>query len=98
MRQIQTATTYLSQSHIVDQVTAAVPEIPSEMMASEHWLLDAEQKRPEAAVHPVSPHKQASVFDDAPLVCVQSGAARHRQELELPSRMKLHLALVNIVL
>ena len=31
---------------------------------------------------PVRPHKQASVFDVAPLVCVQSGAAMHRQKME----------------
>ena len=32
---------------------------------------------------PPLPHKHASVFDVAPLVCVQSGAATHRQNLEL---------------
>ena len=32
---------------------------------------------------PVPPHKQIAVFDVAPLVCVQSGAATHRQKLEL---------------
>ena len=31
---------------------------------------------------PVPPHKQASVFDVAPLVCVQPGAATHRQKSE----------------
>ena len=31
---------------------------------------------------PVPPHKQASVFDVAPLVCVQSDAAMHRQKSE----------------
>ena len=34
-------------------------------------------------MHPVPPHKQTSVFDVAPLVCVQSDAAMHRQKSEL---------------
>ena len=50
-------------------------------------LVAATHKRPEAAVHPVSPHKQASVFDVAPLVCVQSDAAMHRQKSAL---LKVH--------
>ena len=47
-------------------------------------VLDASQKRPEAAVQrtPVPPHTHALVFDVAPLVCVQSGAAMHRQKLD----------------
>jgi len=45
-------------------------------------FVDAVQKRPEAAVHSVPPHKQASVFDVAPLVCVQSGTKTHRQKSE----------------
>ena len=37
--------------------------------------------RPDAAVqYPISPHKQGAVFDVAPLVCAQSGAATHRQK------------------
>ena len=32
---------------------------------------------------PFPPHKHALAFDVAPLVCVQSGAATHRQNLEL---------------
>ena len=49
----------------------------------EQVLVGAVQKRPEAAVqNPVSPHKQGAVFDVAPLVCVQLGAATHRQKLE----------------
>ena len=32
---------------------------------------------------PVLPQKQVLVFDVAPLVCVQSGAATHRQKSEL---------------
>ena len=34
-------------------------------------------------MHPVSPHKQASVFDIARLVFMQSGAVTHRQKSEL---------------
>ena len=48
-----------------------------------HVLVAATHRRPEAAVHPVPPHKQASVFDVAPLVCVQSDAVTHRQKAEL---------------
>ena len=33
-------------------------------------------------MHPVPPHKHASVLDVAPLVCVQSDAAMHRQKSE----------------
>ena len=40
--------------------------------------------RPDAVVqYPISPHKQGAVFDVAPLVCAQSGAATHRQKAEL---------------
>ena len=38
------------------------------------------QNSPVVAVQPVAPHKQASVFVDSPLVCVQSDAAVHRHE------------------
>ena len=34
-------------------------------------------------MHPVPPHKQVSLFGVTPFVCVQSGAATHRQNLEL---------------
>ena len=33
-------------------------------------------------MHPVPPHTQPSLFDVAPLVCVQTGAATHRQKSE----------------
>ena len=48
----------------------------------EQKLMDLSQWRPEAVVHPVPPHRQGAVFDVAPLVCVQSGAATHRQKTE----------------
>ena len=48
----------------------------------EQVLVEELQKRPEAGVHPVSPHKQGAVFDVIPLVCVQSGAAIHRQKFD----------------
>ena len=50
----------------------------------EHVLVEEVQNRPEAAVHPVPPHKQVSMFDVAPLVCVQLDAAMHRQKSEPP--------------
>ena len=76
------------------ELHAAVPHVQSMVLSEdpstfvqrsplEQVLAEAVQKRPEAAVHPVPPHKHASVLDVAPLVCVQSGAAMHRQKLEL---------------
>ena len=49
----------------------------------EQVLVEEVQNRPEPAVQstPVPPHKQTSMFDVAPVVCVQSGAAMHRQKL-----------------
>ena len=44
-----------------------------------HLLREIVQKRPDAVVHPFPPHTQGAVFDVAPLVCVQSGAAMQRQ-------------------
>ena len=49
----------------------------------EQVLVEEVQKRPDAAVHNPPPHKQGAVFDVAPLVCAQSGAATHRQKSEL---------------
>ena len=68
------------------QSTPVLSEDPSMLVQGsplEQVLVEEVQKRPEAAVHPVSPHKQASVFDVAPVVCVQWGAVKHRQKLEL---------------
>ena len=41
-------------------------------------------------MHPVAPHKQASVFDVAPSVCVQLGAVMHRQEEDSKEEAKSH--------
>ena len=51
----------------------------------EQVLVEEVQNRPEPAVQstPVPPHKQTSMFDVAPVVCVQSGAAMHRHLLEV---------------
>ena len=64
------------------QSTPVLSEDPSTLVQGsplEQVLVAFVHRNPEAAVHPVPPHKQASVFDVAPLVCVQSGAAMHRQ-------------------
>ena len=42
-------------------------------------------------MHPVAPHKQASVFDVIPLVCVQLDALMHRQE-DKEEEARLHEA------
>ena len=68
-----------------EQSVPVLSEDPSAFLQGaplEHVLVEEVQKRPEAAVHPDPPHKQASVFDVAPLVCMQSDAAMHRQNLE----------------
>ena len=68
------------------QSTPVLSEDPSTLVQGsplEQVLVEEVQKRPEAAVHPVSPHRQVAVFDVTPMVCVQSGAAMHRQNLAL---------------
>ena len=77
------------------ELHAAVPHLQSIVLREdpstlaqgapfEQVLVEEVQKRPDAAVqYPISPHKQGAVFDVAPLVCAQSGAATHRQKLEL---------------
>ena len=69
------------------QVTklAEDPSVFSQLVigAVAHWLIELSQYRPVATVHPVPPHKQGALFDVAPLVCVQTGAATHRQKSEL---------------
>ena len=48
-----------------------------------HRLIEEVQNIPDTAVqYPFSPHKQGAVFGVAPSVCVQSGAATHRQNLD----------------
>ena len=75
------------------ELHAAVPHVQSMVLNEdpstfvqgsplEQVLVEAVQKRPKAAVHPVRPHKQVLVFDFTPLVCVQSDAATHRQKPE----------------
>ena len=68
-----------------EQSTPVLSEDPSTLVQGsplEHVLVEEVQNRPEAAVQstPVPPHKQVSMFDVAPLVCVQSGAATHKQK------------------
>ena len=59
-------------------------------------LVASVHRNPDVAVHPVPPHKQAAVFDVAPLVCVQLGAVMHRQKEEC--RLEHDIVDVDIVL
>ena len=69
-----------------DSPLLVVPDEASSDEASlEQVLVEETQKRPECAVQitpPSTSQKHAAVFDVAPLVCVQSGAATHRQNRE----------------
>ena len=74
------------------QSTPVLSEDPSPLVQGsplEQVLVEEVQYRPEAGLQttPVPPHKHTSVFDVAPLVCVQSGAATHRQD-----RVEVHNA------
>ena len=81
LKELQTA---FSVPHEQSTVLSEVPSTLVQESPLEQTLVEEVQKRPEAAEqNSVPPHKQASVFDVAPLVCVQSGAVVHRQKLEL---------------
>ena len=61
---------------------ATAPAVCAHVGGGVHLLVAFVHRNPVAAVHTVPPHKQVSVFDVAPLVCVQSDAATHRQKSE----------------
>ena len=74
---------HVAVPHVQSMVLSEDPSTFVQGSPLEQVLVEAVQKKPEAAVHPVPPHKQVAVFDVAPLVCVQSVAAMHRQKSEL---------------
>ena len=80
----------------MDAVQSAVPQAQLAELAAEPFVLVQDaygrqvfvadvQNSPIVAVQAAVPHKQASVFAVTPSVCVQVGAAMHRQKLELKS-------------
>ena len=73
---------HVAVPHMQSMVLSEDPSTFVQRSPLEQVLVEAVQKRPEAGVHPVPPHKQVLVFDVPPLVCVQSVAAMHRQKSE----------------
>ena len=69
--------------HLQSIVLSEDPSTLTQGAPLEQVLVEEVQKRPDAAVQYPSPlHMQGAVFDVGPLVCVQSGAATHRQKSE----------------